>query len=326
MSGQDPYQNDETNQNPDSQPTGPVPDPMATPPQTPASAAPTDEPTPEGATEQVTREIPPAEASPGWQSADQQAGYSQAGYSGYQQPGYQDSGYAQTGYPGTGYPQPAYGYAPAAPRTDDKAIWALVSSIAGFFLCPIVLHVVGWVLANQSLRTIRESRGTIGGDGVAKAARVLGIVGVVLYGVLTLLAILFFALLIPLGIFAAGTATEGLDIGSDRVTPTAVSQIDGQDFSHDVGDVTYDLTAVDFTGEDVEMGVDVGAGTLLVEVPEDVTVIVDAQVGAGQLDLFGERTDGLNVTRDGTFAGISGGGTLDLELDVALGELEVSRG
>lgn len=326
MSGQDPYQNDETNQNPDNQPTGPVPDPMATPADGPAAAGPAQEPTPEGATEQVTREIPPAEASPGWQGGYEQ--YQQAGYQDptYAQGGAAGTGYAATGYAGTGYSAPGYGYAPPAPRTDDKAIWALVSSIAGFFLCPVVLHVVGWVLANQSLRTIRESRGTLGGDGVARAARVLGIVGVVLYGVLTLLAILFFALLIPLGIFAASTSTDGLDIGSDRVVPTAVSQIDGKAFTHDVGDVAYDLTAVDFSGQDVDMGVEVGAGTLLVEVPEDVTVTVDAQVGAGELDLFGQRTDGINVNRDGTFEGSSDGGTLDLDLNVGLGELEVSRG
>lgn len=75
----------------------------------------------------------------------------------------------------------SYGYPPApAPETDQKAIWALVSSIAGFFICPIVLHIVGWVLANQSLETIRASQGRLTGDGLAKAARILAIVGLVL--------------------------------------------------------------------------------------------------------------------------------------------------
>lgn len=73
----------------------------------------------------------------------------------------------------------SYGYQPA-PETDSKAIWALVSSIAGFFLCPIILHVVGLVLANQSLETIRASQGRLTGDGLAKAARILAIVGLVL--------------------------------------------------------------------------------------------------------------------------------------------------
>mgnify|MGYP001817095408 CR=1 FL=1 len=95
----------------------------------------------------------------------------------------------------------SYAYPPPgpAPQTDSKAIWALVSAIAGFFLCPIVLHIVGWVLANQSLATIRASGGTVGGEGMAKAARILSIVGLVLYGVL----ILFFLLLGLVGLIAA---------------------------------------------------------------------------------------------------------------------------
>lgn len=304
MSTQDPNQNNEQGV-PEAQPTGPVPDagydvqPESAPPDRPTTQLPP-----------TYGEAPPTygQAPPAGQQTYQQADYAQQGY---YQPG--------------AYPPAGYAYPAAAPRTDDKAIWALVSSIAGFILCPIVLHVVGWVLANQSLRAIRESRGALGGDGVAKAARVLGIVGVVLYGVLTLLAILAFAILIPLGVFAAGTASQQIELGSERVVLTSVSEVDG-DRSHDAGDITYDLTAVDFSSADASMAVEVGAGTLVVEVPDDVTVTVDAQVGAGQIELFGDRTDGINLSRDDTFDGEPGAGTLDLDLTVAVGELEVSRG
>jgi len=87
----------------------------------------------------------------------------------------------------------SHGYPPAA-ETDEKAIWALVSAIAGFFLCPIVLHVVGWVLANQSLEAIRASQGRLTGDGLAKAARILSIIGLVLsaLGVLLVVVIVGF--------------------------------------------------------------------------------------------------------------------------------------
>jgi hypothetical protein len=91
-------------------------------------------------------------------------------------------------------PYPPYPYgtaAPVAPPTDDKAVWALVSAIAGFFLCPIVLHIVGWVLASSSLAAIRASGGTLGGDGMAKAARIISIIGLVLYGGLILLVVFF---------------------------------------------------------------------------------------------------------------------------------------
>lgn len=74
-----------------------------------------------------------------------------------------------------------YGYTPAQPpQTDSKAVWALVAAIAGFVICPVVLHVTGWVLANQSLRDIEASQGRLTGDGMAKAARILSIIGLVL--------------------------------------------------------------------------------------------------------------------------------------------------
>ena len=252
--------------------------------------------------------------------------YGTGGYAGGAVP---PGGYPPSGYPGGyqpgGYPPPGYGYPATPPRTDDKAIWALVSSIAGFVLFPLVLHIVGWVLANQSLRTIRESGGAVRGEGVAKTARVLGIVGVVLSVLGLIAAVLFFAIAIPLGIFAA--TTSDLDIGTEQVTPTSLTVIDGESFSHDIGEVTYDLSGLDFAGRAADMSVELGAGTLTIEVPDDVTVNLDAEVGAGDLDVFGTSTSGIEVSREGTFDGDeSGEGVLDLTVRVDVGELEVSRG
>jgi hypothetical protein len=101
--------------------------------------------------------------------------------------------------PGYGTPYPYGAAAPVAPPTDDKAVWALVSAIAGFLVCPIVLHIVGWALASASLTSIRASGGTLGGEGLAKAARIISIIGLVLYG----LGILLFVLVVVLGLAAA---------------------------------------------------------------------------------------------------------------------------
>jgi len=97
----------------------------------------------------------------------------------------------------------SYGY-PPAPETDQKAIWALVSAIAGFFLCPVVLHIVGWVLANQSLEAIRASQGQLTGDGLAKAARILSIIGLVL----SVLGVLFVIFILGVGV-VGGISTSG---------------------------------------------------------------------------------------------------------------------
>lgn len=113
-------------------------------------------------------------------------------------------GTADDGYPPpSSQPYPTGQPYPTAPlMTDDKAVWALVTAVGGYFLCPIILHIVAWVLANQSLATIRSSGGRIGGEGVASAARVLAIVGLVLYGV----AILLVVLLILVGVIVWSSA------------------------------------------------------------------------------------------------------------------------
>ena len=111
------------------------------------------------------------------------------------------------------------------------------------------------------------------------------------------------------------------------MTPTSLAVIDGEDFSHDIGEVTYDLSGLDFAGRAADMSVELGAGTLTIEVPDDVTVNLDAEVGAGDLDVFGTSTSGIEVSREGTFEGDgSGEGVLDLMVRVDVGELEVSRG
>jgi hypothetical protein len=55
------------------------------------------------------------------------------------------------------------------------------------------------VLANQSLETIRASNGRLTGDGLAKAARILAIVGLVL----SLLGLALFLLIVVFGAAAS---------------------------------------------------------------------------------------------------------------------------
>lgn len=88
--------------------------------------------------------------------------------------------------PPTEYGQP-YPY----PKQDDKALAALILSIAAWMVCPFVLHIVALVLANQSLQAIRESNGWLTGEGMANAARIISIVGVALGAASIALLVLF---------------------------------------------------------------------------------------------------------------------------------------
>jgi hypothetical protein len=90
---------------------------------------------------------------------------------------------------------------PAAPPPNDgQAIAALVLSIAGLFVCPIIPSIIAIVLGRSAERRIKESNGTLGGEGLARAGWIIGIVGVVTG---TLFVLLF------LGIFVFSFATIG---------------------------------------------------------------------------------------------------------------------
>lgn len=113
--------------------------------------------------------------------------------------------------------------------------------------------------------------------------------------------------------------------GSVLVEPGSVAEIDGTTFEHGVGDIRYDLSQLRLDGDTVETSVRLGAGTLVVVVPSDATLRVTAEAGAGQIELLGESSDGVGVSREAAFAGETGAGTLRLDVGVGLGKVEVDR-
>jgi hypothetical protein len=119
---------------------------------------------------------------------------------GYGQPGYGPPGPGAPygGQPGYGPPgygaQPGYGYGyPAGPPTDSSATAALVIAIVGFFICPPVGAVVALVMANSAEKRIEASEGRLGGLELARAARIIAIVELVLTAILIVGGILAIA-------------------------------------------------------------------------------------------------------------------------------------
>jgi hypothetical protein len=81
--------------------------------------------------------------------------------------------------------------------SSSQAITALVLGILGIICCGF-LAPIAWYLGNQEQQAIREGRSPIAGEGLAKAASILGIIGTVLLA-LTLIWILFFGGMAVLG-------------------------------------------------------------------------------------------------------------------------------
>ncbi|MFE0703721.1 PspC domain-containing protein [Streptomyces sp. NPDC058872] len=96
---------------------------------------------------------------------------------------------------------------------------------------------------------------------------------------------------------------------------------------------TLDLSGLPVpAGTRVTTRAEVGAGQLKVIVPKDAVVTLHAQVGLGDLQLPGEAADDIDIAPDRDVtrtltppAGTVPAGTLDLSLEVGLGQVEVTR-
>ena len=92
-----------------------------------------------------------------------------------------------------------------------------------------------------------------------------------------------------------------------------------------VGDLTLDLSHVDFTHTDRTVRAQLGIGRLNVVVPQDTRVVVNAHSGVGDVVVFGHRTrDCCPTDVRRVQAGVAGGGTLRLAARVGAGHVEVT--
>ena len=88
--------------------------------------------------------------------------------------------------------QYGYGYGYGQPRTNQKAVWALVTGLIGLLCCPIGVpaSIVALILGNIAKKEIAASGGAETGAGMAQAGVILGIIAIVLVVVGTIFAVL----------------------------------------------------------------------------------------------------------------------------------------
>jgi hypothetical protein len=91
------------------------------------------------------------------------------------------------------------------------------------------------------------------------------------------------------------------------------------------GELRLDLRRVDLTGRTVPVVASMATGNIVVTVPDGVAVDVHAQVGAGDLLVFGRDWSGVGIDEQVVRDGPEGAGRLRLDLHVGLGQLEVRR-
>lgn len=140
--------------------------------------------------------------------------------------------------------------------------------------------------------------------------------GLVVFGVFLTVAVIA-AAVSPPNAFRGGIGERNYAVGQQaELAPR---------YDVGLGDLRLDLRDLTLT-QSAAVEVTVGAGEILVQLPADTPVTIDASVGAGDIDLLGETTDGVSVTRSYTSEGFDGAGAaLTLDLNVAAGSIEVTR-
>lgn len=139
-------------------------------------------------------------------------------------------------------------------------------------------------------------------------------------------------LLVLVGILVVLAGIPALFVDSDvwsdgigEATEKPASRAELEPFEHGIGKLTVDLTTPGLPLDDTSIEANLGIGDLLVLLPPDTDVSLDAHVGAGNIEAFGEEENGVDVDLSG-ITGTSGSQELDLELDVGIGNIRVELG
>ncbi len=190
--------------------------------------------------------------------------------------------------------------------------------VVGAFL---VLVGIGWLLeaanvADVPWRALLPAALILIGAALVVGSRTARHGGIIALGVVLTVAV------------GAASAVEVLvdipisgGVGDER--QTVVGTIDAE-YRHAFGTMTVDLRngEVPATGQTVEIST--GIGELIVIVPEGVALDIDARTGIGEVMVFGEQSAGLGPDLSFRSPG-AGDAALRLDLDVAIGRLEVRR-
>ena len=141
--------------------------------------------------------------------------------------------------------------------------------------------------------------------------------------------------LIPLGLLGAlllfpVSAVDGLlddGIGEANFRPTTIAELQ-QTYEHGIGQLTVDLSQLDFDGQAETIDIDLGIGELIVIVSDETGGEAVLQATAGEVSHFLPQTnsvlfeDGVNI-ESGTVSLEGENGTLDLNISVGLGTAEL---
>lgn len=114
-------------------------------------------------------------------------------------------------------------------------------------------------------------------------------------------------------------------VGDRSYAPVTVGELEEQ-YQLGVGNLRLDLTDVTLREGTTAVAAEVGVGEISVRIPEGVAVAITADSAAGDIVLFGQARNGIDVEHAYTSAGYAQADErLDLDLQVGMGSIEVTR-
>ena len=140
--------------------------------------------------------------------------------------------------------------------------------------------------------------------------------------------IVFGTILALVATLTAAAPLEGFQggVGEREVEIARVADLESE-YNLAMGNLTIDLTELgEFEGT-ATINASVGMGELVILVPGDISVSVEATAGAGDLEIFDRQANGLSVDQafesEGFAESVSG---LIIEANVFMGRVEVANG
>jgi hypothetical protein len=140
--------------------------------------------------------------------------------------------------------------------------------------------------------------------------------------------------LLPLGVLLAiGLAVAVLSpvsllagTGNKHERPAGTAELQ-RSYEYGIGNFTVDLRDVELPQGSTSVQVELAIGNLVVQVPEDVALVIDAHANAGKVDVLEGESDGTDVDDRVVVEGATASAPiLALEADVGFGRLAVVRG
>jgi phage shock protein PspC (stress-responsive transcriptional regulator) len=191
----------------------------------------------------------------------------------------------------------------------------------------LVLLVIGggilWITRQGQLEPPSEEERTVARAEAARdSRRIRRLFGRVVKWLAIALAVLVALLLLTAAIAAAVFDVDvGNGVSDQVVVPATVRELDSP-YELGIGSLELDLSRLELPVGETEVDARVDVGDLLVTVPADVALQVDAQVKAGSVRVLGEESEGWAVERQ---LRETGRRVLVLDARVGAGSVRVDR-